>query len=114
MAVAGQSWCRMLCDPACRRVACREGACHSCSAARIGVLAGGLLAILQSTVVFCHNFSKCIFSSRTQEQADCASSEAERCCWGPGTGCRPYSVQTASQREAETEGLAGHTCSGVL
>lgn len=39
---------------------------------RVHVLAGGLLADLQSTVVFCRNFSNCIFSSRTQEQPDCA------------------------------------------
>lgn len=76
---------------------------------RIRGLPGGLLVILQSTVVFCHSFSKCIFSSRTQGQADCASSEAERCCQGPGTGCRPHPVHAASHREAETQGLMGHS-----
>lgn len=78
-------------------------------AARICVSAGGRLAILQSSVVFCHNFSKCIFSSRTQEQADGASSEAERCRQGPGTGRSPHTVQTASPREPEPQGLRGHS-----
>lgn len=70
---------------------------------RVRVLAGGLLADLQSAGVVCCNFSNCIFSSRTWEQPDYATQSlggairAQKPAVGP-TEARPCPIGRVQTR----------------